>query len=114
MLTTTAFQPMYGRLSDIFGRKTAMLVALVIFLVGSLLCGISNTMLMLNISRAIAGIGGGGCLICSTIIFSDLVSLRERGKLQGMGNAVYGAATMIGAPLGGYLADNWGWRYAFM
>ncbi|KAJ3285989.1 hypothetical protein HDU76_008042, partial [Blyttiomyces sp. JEL0837] len=71
------------------------------------------TLLTLIISRAIAGMGGGGILTCSSIIMSDLVSLRERGRYQGIGNAVFGTASMIGAPLGGFLADQLSWRWAF-
>ncbi|KAJ3413558.1 hypothetical protein HDV05_007859 [Chytridiales sp. JEL 0842] len=113
MLTTTAFQPMYGRLSDIFGRKSTMLFALVVFLLGSGLCGVADSLTFMNISRAIAGIGGGGIFTCSSIMFSDLVSLRERGRIQGFGNAAFGLGSMIGAPLGGWLSDTLNWRWAF-
>ncbi|KAJ3109303.1 hypothetical protein HDU97_007797 [Phlyctochytrium planicorne] len=113
MLTTTAFQPMYGRLSDIFGRRTSVLAGLIIFIVGSVMCALANDLWSLVVARAIAGIGGGGTLTASSIIMSDLVSLRERGTLQGYGNAVFGMASLIGAPVGGLIADTIGWRWAF-
>ncbi|KAI8849083.1 major facilitator superfamily domain-containing protein [Chytridium lagenaria] len=113
MLSSTAFQPMYGRLSDIFGRRTALLVGLLIFLAGSTLCAMAYDLNTLVLARAIAGIGGGGTLTASSIIMSDLVSLRERGRLQGFGNAVFGSASLVGAPLGGLIADTLGWRFSF-
>jgi MFS family permease len=78
-----------------------------------LLCGSAPNLSLLVAARFIAGVGGGGILTCASIIMSDLVSLRERGKYQGMGNAVFGSASMVGAPLGGLLADTVGWRWGF-
>lgn len=86
LLTQTAFQPLYGRASDIFGRKAATLFASVVFLIGSLLCGLSQTFWQLCAARAIAGIGGGGLTTMATLVTSDLVSLKARGTWQGLGN----------------------------
>ncbi|KAJ1547252.1 hypothetical protein HK405_006347 [Cladochytrium tenue] len=105
--------PLYGRLSDVFGRRRALLTALSIFLVGSAFCGLSPSLLSLIASRALAGLGGGGVLTCVSIVMTDLVPLRDRGRFQGYTNAVFGSAAMLGAPLGGWLADAAGWRYAF-
>ncbi|KAG7088916.1 hypothetical protein E1B28_012861 [Marasmius oreades] len=114
MLTVTAFQPLYGKLSDIFGRKTCLLFAYCVFGIGSLLCGLSQTMDQLILSRALAGIGGGGLPPITTIILSDVVTLRSRGTWQGVLNIIFSVGSMIGAPLGGYLADTIGWRWAFI
>lgn len=115
LLTQTAFQPLYGRASDIFGRKPATLFASAVFLLGSLLCGLSQTFWQLCVARAIAGIGGGGLTSMSTIVTSDLVSLKARGTWQGLGNLVYATGAAVGGPLGGALADGgMGWRWAFL
>jgi MFS family permease len=103
LLTTTAFQPLYGRFSDIFGRKPVMLFAIVIFEIGSLLCGVSQTMTMLIISRAIAGVGGGGLISMVMIIMSDVINIRDRGKYQGIISAMFGLASVVGPLLGGKL-----------
>ncbi|KAK9899963.1 MFS general substrate transporter [Cystobasidium minutum MCA 4210] len=114
LLTQTAFQPLYGRFSDIFGRKAATLFASAVFLIGSLGCGLSQTFWQLIAARAFAGIGGGGLTTMSSIVTSDLVPLRSRGTYQGLGNLVYAAGAAIGGPLGGWLGDSIGWRWAFL
>ncbi|KAJ3121205.1 hypothetical protein HK098_003904 [Nowakowskiella sp. JEL0407] len=115
LLTTTAFQPVYGSLSTIFGQRNTLLLALFVFTVGSAGCGLSFGSIWTIVSwRAVAGVGGGGILTMSTIIMSDLVSLKERGQLQGVANAVYGTAALVGGPLGGILTDWVSWRYAFL
>ncbi|KAF2427559.1 MFS multidrug transporter [Tothia fuscella] len=112
-LTMTSFQPLYGKLSDIFGRKLCLLFAYVIFGLGCLFCGLAQDMNQLILSRAFAGIGGGGMTTVVSILLSDIVSLRERGKWQGYINIIYATGAGIGAPLGGVLADSIGWRFAF-
>ncbi len=113
LLTQTAFQPLYGRCSDIFGRKPATLFASTLFLIGSLGCGLSQTFKQLCIARAIAGVGGGGCLTMSTLLTADLTPLKTRGTWQGLGNLVFALGAAIGGPLGGALADGGlGWRWA--
>merc|ERR1711939_64362 len=114
LLTQTGFQPLYGRFSDIFGRKVATLFASVVFLLGSLACGLSKTFPQLIAARAFAGIGGGGFSTMSSIVTSDLVSLRQRGTSQGLGNVVYAGGAAIGGPLGGWLGEGIGWRWAFL
>ncbi|KAG0884214.1 hypothetical protein G6F15_005294 [Rhizopus arrhizus] len=113
MLSYTALQPLYGRISDVFGRKSAVLFSSVVFFIGSLLCGLSNSLWSLVIARAIAGIGGGGINCMTTVIGADLVPLRERGKFQGYGNIAYAIGSVVGAPLGGFLTDAFGWRFCF-
>ncbi|KZP33638.1 MFS general substrate transporter [Athelia psychrophila] len=112
-LTSAAFQPMYGRLSDIFGRKATLFFAMATFVVGSLAAGFSRDIVELIFFRAVAGAGGGGILSLTQIIISDIVSLQERGKYQGIIISVNGLANAIGPPLGGALAEKASWRWCF-
>lgn len=113
-LTLTSFQPLYGKLSDIFGRKACLLWAYLIFGLGCLFCGLARNMNELIAARAFAGIGGGGMTTVVSILLSDAVPLRERGKWQGYINIIYATGAGTGAPLGGILADSIGWRWAFL
>ncbi|KAI1358301.1 MFS multidrug transporter [Xylaria arbuscula] len=113
-LTLTTFQPLYGKLSDIFGRKQCLLFAYAVFGLGCLGCGLSRNIVQLCISRAVQGAGGGGTNAVVTILVTDLVSLRERGVWQGYINIVFAAGMSAGAPIGGLFADNIGWRWAFI
>ncbi|KAL7627023.1 hypothetical protein AAE478_003799 [Parahypoxylon ruwenzoriense] len=112
-LTLTAFQPLYGRLSDIFGRKECLLFAYGVFGLGSLGCGLARDIGQLCAARAVAGVGGGGMNAVVTILVTDLVSLRDRGVWQGYINVVFASGIAAGAPVGGLLADGIGWRWAF-
>ncbi|KAH7058700.1 major facilitator superfamily domain-containing protein [Macrophomina phaseolina] len=113
-LTLTSFQPLYGKLSDIFGRKSCLLFAYIIFGIGCLACGLARNMNELIAARAFAGIGGGGMTTVVSIMMSDIVTLRERGKWQGYINIVYATGAGTGAPLGGILSDYVGWRWVFL
>ncbi|OZJ03271.1 hypothetical protein BZG36_04907 [Bifiguratus adelaidae] len=113
MLSFTALQPLYGRLSDIFGRQSTLLFATTSFFIGSAACGAAPGFWSLVAARAVAGIGGGGLTSLGSIIMSDLVSVRERGKWQGMGTLVFATASILGAPMGGFLSDYFSWRYCF-
>ncbi|OZJ05907.1 hypothetical protein BZG36_01177 [Bifiguratus adelaidae] len=117
MLTSTVFQPLYGKFSDIFGRKFVFLFAVCTFLVGSILSGASQNMIMLIVFRALQGIGGGGIMSMTMIIISDIVSMRDRGKFQGMIGATFGVSSVVGPLLGGAFADlptsKGGWRWCF-
>jgi MFS family permease len=110
-LTLTTFQPLYGKLSDIFGRKEALLFAYAVFGIGCLFCGLARSMNELIGARAFAGIGGGGMTTVVTILMSDIVPLRKRGTWQGYINIIYATGASMGAPLGGLFADNIGWRW---
>ncbi|KAF2796070.1 MFS general substrate transporter [Melanomma pulvis-pyrius CBS 109.77] len=113
-LTLTAFQPVYGKLSDIFGRKQCLLFAYLIFGIGSTFCGLARNMAELIAARAFAGIGGGGMTVCVSILMSDVIPLRDRGSWQGYVNIIYATGSAVGAPLGGFLADSIGWRWSFL
>ncbi|KAI9888023.1 MAG: hypothetical protein M1823_000144 [Watsoniomyces obsoletus] len=113
-LTLTSFQPLYGKLSDIFGRQPALLSAYAIFGVGCALCGLSQTIGQLISARALAGIGGGGMTTVVSILLSDVVALRDRGTFQGYINIVYAAGAALGAPLGGFFVDSIGWQWSFL
>ncbi|KAF2755071.1 MFS general substrate transporter [Pseudovirgaria hyperparasitica] len=113
MLTLTSFQPLYGKLSDIFGRKACLIFAYTVFGIGCLCCGLARDINELIAARALAGIGGGGMTALVSILLSDIVTLRERGKWQGYINIIYASGAATGAPVGGILADYVGWRWAF-
>ncbi|THX52035.1 MFS general substrate transporter [Aureobasidium pullulans] len=113
-LTLTSFQPLYGKMSDIFGRKSCLLFAYLVFGLGCLACGLAQNMNQIIAARAFAGIGGGGMTTVVSILMSDAVPLRERGKWQGYVNIIYATGAGTGAPLGGILADSIGWRWAFL
>ncbi|KAH0559400.1 hypothetical protein GP486_004085 [Trichoglossum hirsutum] len=103
LLTITSFQPLYGKLSDIFGRKHALLFAYAVFGTGCLFCGLARNMIELIAARAFSGIGGGGMTTVVSILLSDIIPLRERGKWQGYLNIIYATGSAIGAPLGSTL-----------
>ncbi|TXT11261.1 hypothetical protein VHUM_02012 [Vanrija humicola] len=113
MLTSTALQPVYGRLSDIFGRKSVLLGSLTIFFFGSLACALAKTMIELIVFRAIQGVGGGGILTLAMIIISDVVSLKDRGKYQGITGGVVAIANSLGPILGGIFTEKVTWRWCF-
>ncbi|KAF7975434.1 hypothetical protein HWV62_9563 [Athelia sp. TMB] len=112
-LASTAFQPIYGRLSDIFGRKATLCFAMSVFVLGSLAAGFSRNIVELIIFRGVAGAGGGAILPVAQIIMSDIVSLQDRGKYQGIIGSVVAIANGIGPPLGGALAEKVGWKWCF-
>ncbi|RCI13016.1 hypothetical protein L249_1097 [Ophiocordyceps polyrhachis-furcata BCC 54312] len=113
-LTLTSFQPLYGKLSDIFGRRECLLFAYAVFGLGCLGCGLAQDVTQLCIFRAISGIGGGGMNSVVAILMTDIVPLRDRGVWQGYLNIIFAAGTSTGAPLGGLLADSLGWRWSFL
>ncbi|KAJ2905605.1 multidrug resistance protein fnx1 (MFS multidrug transporter) [Zalerion maritima] len=106
--------PLYGKLSDIFGRKECLLFSYLVFGLGCLGCGMAQDIYQICVARAVAGIGGGGMNSVVSILITDIVPLRDRGVWQGYINIIFAAGTSTGAPLGGWLADSIGWRWSFM
>ncbi|KAG0309209.1 hypothetical protein BGZ98_004509 [Dissophora globulifera] len=113
LLTTTAVQPLYGVAADLAGRKRALMFASSVFLLGSALCGASQSMIMLIVARAIQGLGGSGIIALSMILVADIVPLRERGTYQAMIALIFAIAAVLGPLLGGAFADYVTWRWAF-
>jgi MFS family permease len=113
LLTFCCFTPIYGRLADILGRRGAHAIAMTFFTVGTLGCAVAPTMNSLIAARLVAGIGGGGVQSIAVIVLTDIVDLRHRGLFQGYANIVFGSAAALGGPVGGWLSDTFGWRYAF-
>src|SRR5215470_9453936 len=113
LVASTATTPLYGKLSDIYGRKRLFFVAVGIFLVGSALCGLSRDMTQLIIFRAVQGLGAGGLITLSQTTVGDLLSPRERGRYQGLFTAVFAACSVAGPLLGGFLTDALSWRWIF-
>lgn len=110
LLTSTAFQALFGRLSDTIGRKIPYLFALVVFLGATLWCGAANSMLSLIFARALCGLGAGGMMTMASILMSDLVPIEIRGTYQSFINILFGIGATAGAATGGAIADTLGWR----
>lgn len=113
ILASTIMMPIYGKLSDLLGRKPLLLFAIGLFLLGSVLGGISTSMTTLIAARAIQGIGGGGLMILSQAAIADVIPPRERGKYMGIMGATFAVSSVAGPLLGGWFTEGPGWRWAF-
>ena len=113
LLTSTVTVPIYGKLSDIFGRKPIFMIGVILFLAGSALSGASQSMTQLILFRGFQGIGAGALLPIAMTVVGDLFTPRERGRWQGVTGAVFGLSAILGPTLGGWISDNFTWRWVF-
>lgn len=113
LLTATAATPMYGKLSDIYGRRALLLPAIALFVLASMLCGAAQTLGQLIGARALQGLGGAGLMSMAQASIADVVAPRERGRYQGYMAGAWGIASIAGPVLGGWMTDQFSWRYIF-
>ena len=120
LITATITTPLYGKLSDLYGRRPLFLIAITIFVLGSALCGFATSMTELAAFRAFQGLGAGGLFSLALTIIADIVPPRERAKYQGYFLAVFGTSSVVGPVIGGFLAGQatllaiTGWRWVFL
>ena len=113
LLTATISGPIYGKLSDLFGRRPIIIFAVSLFLIGSVLCGLSQEMWQLILFRGIQGLGGGAIFPVSLAVVADLYTPAERGKYLGLFGAVFGLSSLVGPAIGGIITDTFGWHWIF-
>ena len=113
LLTSTAATPIYGKLSDIYGRRAMLLPAITLFILASMVCGAAQTLPQLIGARALQGLGGGGLMAMAQAAIADVVSPRERGRYQGYMASMWGVASVGGPIIGGWTTDHLSWRYVF-
>ena len=113
LLASTASTPIWGKISDLYGRKLMLQTAVVIFVVASALAGLSQNMSQLIATRALQGLGGGGIMVLVMAVIADLIPPRERGRYVGLFGAVFGLASVIGPLLGGFFTEQLSWRWIF-
>jgi EmrB/QacA subfamily drug resistance transporter len=113
MLTSTTTGPVYGKLSDLYGRRLVFTISMAIFLIGSVLCGLAQTMEQLILFRGIQGLGAGGVLPLAFTIVGEIFSLEQRTKMQGLFSGVWGVSAVVGPLIGGFLVDRVSWQWVF-
>ncbi|KAI9682419.1 MAG: hypothetical protein M1817_000473 [Caeruleum heppii] len=114
LISNAAFQPLSGRLTDIFSRRSGLILSNILFALGNLMCGLATTKWVMIVGRVVAGAGGGGLNAIATFVGSDLVPLRKRGVVQGIGNICFGVGSGLGGVFGGWMNDVYSWRVAFL
>lgn len=113
MLASTTTVPLYGKLSDLYGRRKIYVIAMALFLIGCVLSGLANSMNQLIFARAMQGIGAGGIMPLAFIMIGEMFSLEQRTKMQGVFSGVWGVSSIVGPLLGGFLVDQLSWRWVF-
>src|SRR5471030_2492025 len=113
LLTSTIVVPPYGKFGDLFGRKVVIQASILIFLAGSILCGVAQDMTQLIVLRALQGLGGGGLMVVTMAAIADVIPPAERGRYQGLFGGVFGLATIVGPLLGGFIVEHLSWRWIF-
>ncbi len=113
MLASTTTVPLYGKISDLYGRRNLYVFAMALFLAGSILCGLANSMTSLIFARAMQGIGAGGIMPLAFILIGEMFTLEQRAKMQGLFSGVWGVSSIVGPLLGGFLVDQLSWRWIF-
>jgi EmrB/QacA subfamily drug resistance transporter len=113
MLASTTVVPLYGKLSDLYGRRKLFVFAMALFLIGSVWCGLANSMAQLIFARALQGIGAGGILPIAFILIGEMFTLEQRAKMQGLFSGVWGVSSIIGPLLGGFIVDQLSWHWIF-
>src|SRR4051794_36067240 len=113
LLAITAVTPLYGKLGDLYGRKVVLQGALIIFPVGSVLCGLAQGMTELIAFRAVQGVGGGGLMVSAQAAIGDVVSPRQRGRWTGLFASVFGISSVAGPLIGGFFTSHLSWRWVF-
>lgn len=113
LLSSTIAVPLYGKFGDLFGRKRVLQIAIMIFLLGSVLCGLAQNMTQLILMRALQGLGGGGLMVVTMAAIADVVPPADRGRYQGLFGGVFGLATVVGPLIGGFLVQHFSWHWIF-
>src|SRR3970040_1232972 len=113
MLASTTTVPLYGKLSDLYGRRKLYVFAMALFLIGSILCGLAGSMTQLILARALQGVGAGGIMPLAFILIGEMFTLEQRARMQGFFSGVWGVSSIVGPLLGGFLVDQLSWHWVF-